>query len=98
MQEEIRGVQWSIGVWKPDERALFEALLLVIHDPAEGFLDRGLKRTANRLLVIVSFGHALLSKWNTKGGHSRVSLTMPCFSEDEIMANKANLFFQMMSE
>ena len=99
MRADIGGVHWSIGMWEPNERALLSEVLMpediyVIHDPAEGFLDGGLRRTANRLLVIVSFGHALLGKWYTKGGHPRFSLTMPFFSEDEIMANKANLFFQ----
>ena len=48
----------AIGRWEPNKRALLEEVLMpkdiyVIHDLAEGFLDGGLKRTANCLLVFV---------------------------------------------
>lgn len=92
----IDGKNWSIGMWDPLLRELRTEVLdmeniYVIHDPGEGFLEGGKRRTATNLVVIVSFGHALVSEWATKGGKP-TSLTMPIFTYDEIVVNKGNLF------
>ena len=99
MQAEIGGAQWFYGTWEPDERSLNTEVLIpddiyVVHDPREDFLDAGTERRARRLLIILSFGHALVSQWNTKGGRPRFTATMPRFREHGIAFNKANLFFQ----
>lgn len=93
----LRGAEWHWGAWMPTKQELVEVLLFediyVIHDPAPDFLLGGSEPLANNLVIILSFGHALLSYWATKGnGIPEFSATMPVFAYDEILANKNNLF------
>ena len=67
--------------------------IYVIHDPAEGFTAAGSYTFSKKLVIIVPFGHALLSRWATKrDGAPAFSTAMPVFDYDEIVANKDNLF------
>jgi len=95
--QELCGETWHWGAWKPTLEALSEFLLFdgifVIHDPAEDCLFGGTKTGSKKLVIILSFGHALVSKWNTKrDGVPEFQSTMPVFAFKEILDNKGNLF------
>ena len=94
---ELLGETWHWGAWEADAKALEEFLLCkdiyVIHDPAEDFKFGGTRVLVKNLVIILSFGHALVGAWSTKGtGAPKLRLFMPVFALDEIFDNKENIF------
>lgn len=96
----LNGKEWHWGAWKEDERNLRMFLVrddvVVIHDPAQGYIEGGKRPDATRVIYILSFGHELNAEWHTKReGAPQRELTMPVFDLEEIKANKNNLFYGM---
>jgi len=66
----------------------------VVHDPKKDFIEGGNKGYTTCAAFILSFGHAMISAWNTKEvGSPDVYLSMPYFPLLEVVNNKSNLFF-----
>ena len=95
--DELLGETWHWGAWMTDAVALEEFLLCkdiyVIHDPAQDFTFGGTRTLVENLVIILSFGHALIGAWHTKRtGAPKLRLFMPVFAHHEIFDNKENLF------
>ena len=67
--------------------------LCVVHDPGLDFTDGGMESSAKSTAIILSYGHALVGLWNTKGKKPNTEYFLPCFQKKEIFTNAANLFF-----
>ncbi|KAL3930560.1 MAG: hypothetical protein SGARI_004447 [Bacillariaceae sp.] len=95
---DLLGEKWHWGAWLPTQHEELGEFLLfediyVVHDPALGFISAGSKVSSEKLVIILSFGHALISHWATKrDGAPAFTATVPVFECDEITSNKDNLF------
>ena len=71
---------------------LLDPHLYAIHDPAMDCTVGGMESLATSTVIILSYGHALVPLWNTKGRKPNTEFCLPFFQEEEILSNRANLF------